>query len=115
MFRDLGFPEEEAHILALRSELMISIEKAVIGSRLTISSTWMLSLRLRLVRACGSSSGSCVSELLGRGPFHGVVRWNPARTPRDDRPLKQSASVHYLTMRRKTVQAITLDVINAWL
>ena len=35
MFRDLGFPEGEAHTLALRSELMIGVERAVIGNRLT--------------------------------------------------------------------------------
>ncbi len=35
MFRDLGFPEGEARILALRSELMIRIEKVVRRSGLT--------------------------------------------------------------------------------
>ena len=35
VFCDLGFPEDEAHILALRSELMISIEKAVKQDRPT--------------------------------------------------------------------------------
>lgn len=35
VFRDLGFPEGEAHVLALRSELMISIERVVKQSRLT--------------------------------------------------------------------------------
>lgn len=35
VFRDLGFPESEAHILALRSELMIRIEKVVKRSGLT--------------------------------------------------------------------------------
>ncbi len=34
MFRDLGFPEGEAHALVLRSELMIAIENVVTGSRL---------------------------------------------------------------------------------
>lgn len=35
VFRDLGFPEGEAYALALRSELMISIEDVVKQSRLT--------------------------------------------------------------------------------
>lgn len=35
VFRDLGFPEGEAHTLALRSELMITIEEVVTRSRLT--------------------------------------------------------------------------------
>jgi len=35
VFRDLGFPEGEARTLALRSELMISVEKVVKESRLT--------------------------------------------------------------------------------
>ena len=35
VFRDLGFPEGDAHTLALRSELMISIEKVVTRARLT--------------------------------------------------------------------------------
>lgn len=35
MFRDLGFPEAEAHTLALRSELMIHVEKVVKRSGLT--------------------------------------------------------------------------------
>ena len=35
MFRDLGFPEGEAHTLELRSELMIHIERAVRRSGLT--------------------------------------------------------------------------------
>lgn len=35
VFRDLGFPEGEAHTLALRSELMIGIEKVVKQHRLT--------------------------------------------------------------------------------
>lgn len=35
VFRDLGFPEDEAHNLLLRSELMICIEKFVKDSGLT--------------------------------------------------------------------------------
>lgn len=35
VFRDLGFPEDEARNLALRSELMIRIEQFVEGSGLT--------------------------------------------------------------------------------
>ena len=38
LFRDLGFPEGEARTLALRSELMISVEKVVKESRLTRAS-----------------------------------------------------------------------------
>ncbi len=44
-------------------------------------------------------------ELLGRGPFHGVVRRNTTWTPRDDRLLRQSATLDYLTIRRKLVQS----------
>jgi len=39
VFRDLGFPEGEAHTLALRSELMITIEEVVTRSRLTRAAT----------------------------------------------------------------------------
>ena len=35
VFRDLGFPEDEARNLALRSELMIRVEEFVEGSGLT--------------------------------------------------------------------------------
>jgi predicted XRE-type DNA-binding protein len=35
VFRDLGFPEDKAHTVALRSELMICIEKVMTRARLT--------------------------------------------------------------------------------
>ena len=35
VFRDLGFAQEEAEHLAIRSDLMIQIEKAIKGRRLT--------------------------------------------------------------------------------
>jgi len=38
-FRDLGFPQDEAQALALRSALMISIEKVVTGSGYTRATT----------------------------------------------------------------------------